>query len=211
MGILEVLSFRIAGYELTEYHVSEPLRHHGPPGVVLHEAFTDQPTDGGSVLEQRIHPGVRMRVTRRRGAVHRVTTGVCGHGHDGIATRSGCVQYLRMSVVLGVVTHDHNYCIDDMFIGAVEMGFDLRIGILDILAAIVHEQVQNRLGKPGIRFFVLNHECLEPFDADLLQFRCFFFQSIGFRSKHGTHIRLRQCGDGTEDRFLTASGAGSVT
>ena len=60
----------------SQQRIGQPLRDHRPAAVVDDEALAEQPADGDAVLEERVHPRIRMRVVRRRRAVDRVAAGV---------------------------------------------------------------------------------------------------------------------------------------
>ena len=104
----------------------EALRNDRPAAVVHDEALADQPADGRPVLEQRVHPGIRVRVVRRCRAVDRVAPGVGGHRHHGLPVRQPSVERLQLLVVERLLPHDGRDGADDLVVGDRPVGFEPR-------------------------------------------------------------------------------------
>ena len=63
-----------------------------PAAVIDDEALAEEPADRDAVLEERVHPRIRVRVVGRRRTVDGVAAGVRRHGHDRHAVGEAAVD-----------------------------------------------------------------------------------------------------------------------
>ena len=131
-----------------------------------------------------------MRITRRRGAVHRVTTGVRAHVHGAHAVGHAAIHGLEIAVVEGILTHHRHECIHDFLIGNLAMLREAMIGIGIILAAQAHNHVGNGAGKPFVLVLTPRLQSPELGQTVCFQLRGLVTQTRGFLVIHRPHIRL---------------------
>ena len=131
-----------------------------------------------------------MRITRRRGAVHRVTTGVRAHVHGAHPVGHAAIHGLQVAVIEGVLPHHGHECIHDFLIGNLAMLREAMIGIGIILAAQAHHHVGNGAGKPFVLILTPRLQRLELGQTVGFQLRSFFTQTRGFLVIHRPHIGL---------------------
>ena len=74
--------------------------------MIDNEAFPHQPSDRDAVLEERVHPGIGVRIVGRCGPVNRVAAGVCSHGHDAHAIGEAPVDCLQAFVIESLLQQD---------------------------------------------------------------------------------------------------------
>ena len=114
---------------------------HRAPRVIDDEALAHQPAHRDAVLEQRVHPRIRMRIVRRSRAVDRVAAGVRGHGHHAHAVGQASVDGLQVLVVEGLgQQHRRNRL------------HQLRVGdraVLGLVCSDARLGVRHRLRRPG--------------------------------------------------------------
>ena len=85
--------------------------------MIHDERFAQQPANRGAVLEQRIHPGIRMRIGGRRRAVDRITAGARAHEHDAHAVGLAAIDGLQFAMIERVLPHDGDDAFDDLLVG----------------------------------------------------------------------------------------------
>ena len=127
--------------------IGQPFRNDRSAAVIDDEAFAQEPADGDAVLEQRVHPGIRMRVVRRRRAVDGVAAGVRRHGHHRHAVGEPAVDGLQVLVVERLLPHDGGHGADEVLVRDRTVRGHARLGVLLVLAAQAHEQVGDRLAE----------------------------------------------------------------
>src|SRR5208282_1080246 len=106
----------------------------GATAVIDDEAFAQQPADGDAVLEERVHPGIRMWVVRWSRAVDRVAARMRSHRHNTHAVRKPAVNRLEIFVVEGLLPHDAGEGVHDCLVGDGAVLSNSRFGIAVVLA-----------------------------------------------------------------------------
>ena len=206
----KVFAFAAHAVVTLDQRGSQTLGRHRTARVVEHGRFPDQPADGRAILEKGVHPRIRVRITWRRGAVHRVTTGVRAHVHGAHAVSHATIHGLQIAVVEGILTHHRHECIHDFLIGNLAMLREAMIGIGIILAAQAHNHVGNGAGKPFV--LVLTPRLQNPEFGHSVGFQLggFLTQTRGFLVIHRPHVCLGDRGDRTQHALLSAAGTSAI-
>ena len=97
-------------------HVQEALGDDRPARVVDHEALAEQPSDGDPVLEERVHPRIRVGVVRRGRSVDRVAPRVGRHRHHRHPVGETSVDRLQVLVVERFLPEDRDDRVHDLLI-----------------------------------------------------------------------------------------------
>src|SRR5208282_852897 len=106
----------------------------GATAVIDDKALAEQPADGDAVLEERVHPGIRMWVVWRSRAVDRVAARMRGHRHNAHAVRKPAVNCLKLLVIEGLLPHDAGEGFHDCLIGDGAVLSNSRFGVTFVLA-----------------------------------------------------------------------------
>ena len=178
--------------------------------MVHDEALADQPADRDAVLEQRVHPRIRVRVVRWRRSINRVAAGVRRHRHHRHAVGQPPVDRLEILVIERLLPHDGGERADQILIGNRPVRLDPRLRVLVVLAAEPHEQMGHRLSQPVVLFLVPLLQLAQLPDADRLQPVGRGAESIGLRVVHGPHVGFGHGGNRSQDALLPASGTGAI-
>ena len=210
MDVLVELARRDDVLGPVQQHVRQPLGDDRSPAVIDDEALAEQPADGDAVLEQRVHPRIRMRVVRRRRAVDRVAAGVRRHRHHGHAVGEPAVDRLQILVIERLLPHHGRQRVDDVAIGDGSVLGDSSFRVLLVFAAEAHQQMRDGQAQQVVLLLTAILERLQPLDADLVQFVGGCPQPIGFRVIQRPHVRLGDGRDRAQDALLAAAGAGAV-
>src|SRR5687767_12612739 len=107
--------------------------------MIDHERFAEEPADSGTILEERIHPWVRMWIRRRSGAVNGIATGAGAHEHDRHPVRQTAINGLEVFVIEGILPHDRDNGFDEDLVGDRAESSNLLVGVLFIFAAEAHD------------------------------------------------------------------------
>ena len=144
--------FRLAGHVAfaREQRVGQPLGRHRTARVIDNRRLADEPTDGRAVLEQRVHPRIRMRIGRRRRAVNRVAAGVRAHVHDAHAVGVAAVDGLHVAMIKRVLPHHGAEGVDDFLVGNGAVRVEPGGGVRVILAAKPHHHVGHAALEPVV-------------------------------------------------------------
>ena len=95
-----------------EQRVGQALGHDRTAGVIDDQRFAQQPANRRAVLEERIHPRIRMRIGGRRGAVDGVAAGARAHEHDAHAVGAAAIDGLQVAVIEGVLAQHGGDAVD---------------------------------------------------------------------------------------------------
>ena len=179
--------------------------------MIHDEALADQPADRRAVLEQRVHPGIGMRVVRRRGAVDRVAAGVCGHRHHRLPVRQPPVERLQLLVVERLLPHDGGQGTDDVVVRDGPVGLDpgRRIGVG--VAAESHQEVGHGAHEQFVLLGIaLGHgfETCRPGGFERVRRPS---QTLRLGVEERPQVGFGHPRDGPQDALLSAAGAGAVT
>ena len=124
-----------------EQRIGQSLGRHGTARVIDNRRLADEPTDGRAVLKQRVHPRIRMRIGRRRGAVNGVAAGVRAHVHDAHAVGVAAVDGLHVAMIKRVLPHHSAEGVDDFLVGNGAVRVEPGGGVRVVLAAKPHHHV----------------------------------------------------------------------
>ncbi len=190
--------------------VAESLRRDRAAGMIDDEGFAQQPADGGAVLEQGIHPGIGVRVGRRRGAIDGVAARAGAHEHHGHAVGVTSVDGLQVLVIVGVLAQDRDETVHDLLIGDLAIVGETLVGVGVGLAAEAHDHVGDRALVEFVLGLVASLQGGEAFEPLLLHLICLGAKAVGLVMIERAHVGLGDRGDRAQDALFAATGAGAV-
>ena len=197
-----------------EQRVAQTFRHDRAARMILNERFGEQPRNRRAVLEQRVHPRIRMRIRRRRRAIDRVTAGARAHHHHAHAVRPAAVNGLKLLVIERVLPHHGGHAFDDLLVGnCAVLRFvigDALGGVLVVLAAEAHDDVRDGLAEQLILRLAARLHRLQFRDAGIFQVRGLAAQAVGLLVIQRAHVGLGHGSRRAEHALLAATGARAV-
>jgi len=197
-----------------ENDVGQALGNDRAAGVVNDEALAHEPAHRDAILEQRVHPRIRMRVIGRRRSIDRVAAGVGSHGHDTHAIGQAAVDGLQALVVESLGEQHGGDSLDELCVADGTMLLlicgDARLGVGVIFAAQAHYQVRQNLAQLLIFGEAARLEHRQLGDAGLLQFAGLGHEAVGLGVIHGPHVGLGDGRDRPQHALLAAARAGAV-
>ena len=193
-----------------EKAIDEPLGHDRPLRMVHDETLTDQPGHGGAVLEQRVHPWVRMRVVRRCRAVDGVAPGVRTHRHRSHPVRQGSLDGLEIPVVERILAHRDGQSRADLGVGDVAVRLDPGGRVVVGFAAEPQDHMSDRPPKQCVLGGTALLQRFQPGISLMVETVRLLLEALGFGVEQRTHVGLGEARHRVEDRFLTAAGTRSV-
>ena len=121
----------VALFELlvSEKTVGKALRNNRVPGVVEDKALAKEPADRRSILKERVHPGIRMRVVWRGRAIDRIAAGVGAHRHDRHAVGEAAVHRLKLPMVKRLLAQHRDDRVDELLVGNLSVFFQAGLGV----------------------------------------------------------------------------------
>ena len=178
------------------------------------EALAHQPAHGDAVLEERVHPRIRMRIVRRSRAVDGVAAGVRGHGHHAHAVGQAPVDGLQVLVVEGLGQQHRGNGFDELRVGDRAVlglvGRDARLGVGIVFAAQAHDQVRDGLPQTRVLGRVALLESGQFCRAGLLQLAGLGHKAIALGVEDRAHVSLGHRSDGAQHALFAAARAGAV-
>ena len=193
-----------------EQRIRQSLGHYGAAGVIDDRRLAHHPADGRAVLEERVHPRIRMRIARRRGAVNCVATGVRAHVHHAHAVGVPSVNRLHVAMIERILPHHGAKGINDFRVGNLPVRLEPRGRVRVIFAAQAHHRVRDTALKPVVLVLATRLERLEVGDAIGFQPGGFLAQPRGFLVINRPHVSLGDRGRGAEHALFAATGAGAI-